>query len=101
LRANAKVEDEWIGKEKEKNEWASNCVIDLDFFVPNCIATIELLLRRTVIRSVILLIIFGVYYWYQPFFNSSFPPHPLTPSPPKMERKAAHSPRLQNDSYSY
>ena len=44
-----------------------------DFYEPNCITTIDLLLRRTLVHSVILTITFEVYYCNQNFFLSAKP----------------------------
>jgi hypothetical protein len=56
------------------------CVIDLDFYEPVCITTIKLLLRRTLVRSVIFLGIVQVPYGIQAssFLESSA--SPCTPS---------------------
>ena len=47
-----------------------NCYI---IFVPSSIATIDLLLRRTLARFVILIITFDGYHCYQLFFHSTKP----------------------------
>ena len=46
----------------EKAQWGKN------FYEPGCITTIGVRLRRTLLRSVILIITFDVYNCYQLFF---------------------------------
>lgn len=57
---------------KQGMKWSGGAAASMCFYLPDSTATIDLFLRRTLVHSVILIIIFEVHQWLQPVMNVEF-----------------------------